>query len=153
MAEALSDGTRLRILTLIAEKGALYASEISAQVGRHRSTVSRHLAKLMDAGLVQRFEGSEGFLYELTDLGRRVVEELSGSGFRPVLEVRVRSRPLTLRKILSLFFRGVALFLLVLGLAGFLVPAGVRLVSRVVWLVLFSLASALMYYLAGKIRG
>jgi DNA-binding transcriptional ArsR family regulator len=52
IARALSDPNRLRVLDLLAE-GELYAQEIVGRLGIAQSAVSRHLAQLERAGLVE----------------------------------------------------------------------------------------------------
>jgi DNA-binding transcriptional ArsR family regulator len=52
IARALADPNRLRVLDLLAE-GELYAQEIVGRLGIAQSAVSRHLAQLERAGLVE----------------------------------------------------------------------------------------------------
>ncbi len=62
---ALGDPTRLSLLMLLAERGELFAQQISEELGVHPSTVSRNLAELERVGLVtvRRERGSK--LYRL----------------------------------------------------------------------------------------
>ncbi|MDY6774297.1 MAG: winged helix-turn-helix domain-containing protein, partial [Candidatus Nanohaloarchaea archaeon] len=53
--KALSSPTRIRILSEILEKGRT-PTELSRSLDRSKSTVSSHLSKLEDAGLVERDE-------------------------------------------------------------------------------------------------
>lgn len=50
--KALSDETRLRITSLILEAGDLCACEVEAILGLQQSNASRHLARLLHAGMV-----------------------------------------------------------------------------------------------------
>jgi DNA-binding HxlR family transcriptional regulator len=73
---ALGDPTRLAILMLLAERGELSAQQIVEALGVHQSTVSRHVAPLERAGLVQarRDGGTKRYTIE-----RRRVRELCQS--------------------------------------------------------------------------
>lgn len=51
---ALGDPTRLRLLSLIAERHEVCACELVGVVGLSQPTVSHHLKVLFDAGLVDR---------------------------------------------------------------------------------------------------
>jgi len=50
--KAISDNTRLRIISLIFHKSGLCVCEITEIIGLSQSTVSAHLKKLLDAGLI-----------------------------------------------------------------------------------------------------
>lgn len=64
----LGDGTRLRILALLSRE-ELSVGELAAVLGQRQSTISTHLAKLKDAGLVQdRRSGTRSF-YRIPDGG------------------------------------------------------------------------------------
>ena len=55
---ALADGTRLRILNLLLERGELCVCELTGALEMAQPKVSRHLAILREAGVVQdRREG------------------------------------------------------------------------------------------------
>jgi DNA-binding transcriptional ArsR family regulator len=55
---ALADPTRLRLLTLLDERGAASATELARELPMSRQAVLKHLTALADAGLVEgRREG------------------------------------------------------------------------------------------------
>ena len=57
--EALGEGTRLRVLVLLAGHDWMFTQQVADALGVHQSTVSRHFAQLEHAGLVHsRREGS-----------------------------------------------------------------------------------------------
>lgn len=59
LLDALADGTRRRLLALIADHGELCVCELAAAVDEVQPKVSRHLAVLRDAGwLATRREGT-----------------------------------------------------------------------------------------------
>jgi len=70
---ALSSDTRVRILKLLKEK-KMNLSEISRSLDMSKSSVSEHMEKLLEAGLVAKNRHGKWVYYSLTDLGRRVVE-------------------------------------------------------------------------------
>ncbi len=59
LLDALADGTRRRLLALIADHGELCVCELAAAIDEVQPKVSRHLAVLRDAGwLATRREGT-----------------------------------------------------------------------------------------------
>lgn len=57
---ALADPTRRQVVGRLAERGALTATELAAELPVTRQAVAKHLAALADAGLVEsRREGRE----------------------------------------------------------------------------------------------
>jgi ArsR family transcriptional regulator, arsenate/arsenite/antimonite-responsive transcriptional repressor len=56
MFKALSDPVRLRLLSIIASvpEGEVCACDVNEPLGRSQATVSHHLSKLVEAGLVTR---------------------------------------------------------------------------------------------------
>jgi DNA-binding transcriptional ArsR family regulator len=73
---ALSDKSRLRILMLIA-RSPLTQQELCDRMGYAKSTISRHMAILIDAGLVQR--AGEGERSQAFRLRLPVIRDLSPS--------------------------------------------------------------------------
>jgi len=72
--KVLSSDTRLNILNELKERPTT-ASFLSKSLNKHVTTVSEHLEKLQDAGLVERQEkpGRKFVFYSLTQRGRRTV--------------------------------------------------------------------------------
>lgn len=54
ITKALADETRLRILMALAGERELCAGQLTALIGLAPSTMSRHLAQLADAGLLEQ---------------------------------------------------------------------------------------------------
>ncbi len=63
---ALSDATRLRIARLLAREGPLCVCELCAALALEQPKVSRHLARLRDAGLVGCARRAQWVVYALT---------------------------------------------------------------------------------------
>ena len=61
---ALGDGTRLRILKLLAERD-LYLTEIAQQLELSKPTIKHHLAQLRAAGLLTIIESGAVVYYSL----------------------------------------------------------------------------------------
>ncbi len=80
--KAASDGTRLRILNLLGP-GPLCVCEIVEAVGLSQSTVSRHLAILRDAGLIQDEKRGKWAYYMLPSGAR---DDLAGGVLTLVLD-------------------------------------------------------------------
>jgi DNA-binding transcriptional ArsR family regulator len=72
--EALSSETRIRILKHVKNKG-MTVTELSKILGTSKSTVSQHLDKLVEAGLVKKSdEGRKWVHYELTEKGKKILQ-------------------------------------------------------------------------------
>jgi ArsR family transcriptional regulator len=63
MLKALSDPTRLRLLSLIASASELCACDLTEPLGVSQPTVSHHLRVLSDAGLVTRDQRGKWAFY------------------------------------------------------------------------------------------
>jgi biotin operon repressor len=75
--KALADSNRLKIVGLLAEK-SYSVEELAALLNLKPSTVSHHLSKLSEAGLVQ--SRAESY-YSIYELDRKVLEEKSRTIF------------------------------------------------------------------------
>jgi DNA-binding transcriptional ArsR family regulator len=73
--KVLSSDTRLKILKELKERPTT-VSFLSKTLNKHVTTVSEHLEKLKNAGLIERKqkEGGKFVFYNLTDKGKRVME-------------------------------------------------------------------------------
>ena len=70
--KALSDPARVRIVNLIAQCGGeVCACDLNEPVGLAQPTVSHHLKKLVDAGLLEREKRGTYAYYSLRDGARR----------------------------------------------------------------------------------
>lgn len=74
--KAIADGTRLRILGLVAESPRSGA-ELARELGLTAPTVSHHMSRLVGVGLVQVEREGARHLYRLNDA---VLQELGGRG-------------------------------------------------------------------------
>ena len=73
--KALGDPTRVRILNLIAQSGVPVCScDLNEPVGLAQPTVSHHLKKLVDAGLLEREQRGKWAFFSLK---RDAVEKLA----------------------------------------------------------------------------
>ncbi len=70
---ALSSVTRLRILKIL-EKRKMTLSEISKEMNMSKSTVSGHLEKLLEVGLITIEKRGKWMYFSLTDFGRKIVD-------------------------------------------------------------------------------
>jgi DNA-binding transcriptional ArsR family regulator len=67
VAALLADRTRASILSELGDGRALPPSELAARIGVSRPTVSEHLGRLLDAGLVAVERGGRNRYYRLAD--------------------------------------------------------------------------------------
>ena len=65
--KALSDPARLRLLSLMAERGEVCACELVKPLGVSQPTVSHHLRVLYEAGLVSKERRGRWIYYEVVD--------------------------------------------------------------------------------------
>ena len=76
----LSDPTRLRALMLIQTEGELCVCELTFALGESQPKVSRHLALMRDAGLVEARRDGTWMFYRLSpglpDWARRLVADV-----------------------------------------------------------------------------
>ncbi len=71
--------TRVQILSKLSERPCT-ASEIAKMTGYSKTTVSYHLSKLSEAGLVERVERGKWVYYRITDRGlRRIKVEVAAA--------------------------------------------------------------------------
>jgi len=73
--KVLSSDTRLRILNELKERPTT-VSFLSKTLNKHVTTVSEHIEKLENAGLVERHQrnGGKFVFYNLTNKGKRIIE-------------------------------------------------------------------------------
>ncbi len=64
---AMGDPLRLRLLNLLCCRGELNVTQLVEQSGARQANVSRHLARLRDAGLVVRRKEGTQIFYALAD--------------------------------------------------------------------------------------
>ncbi|HEC66043.1 MAG TPA: ArsR family transcriptional regulator [bacterium] len=74
--KALANERRLRILSLLAKRGKGTVSSISRSLGLSIRSISKHLLKLEDAGLVGRKQTSKWVYYSLNDNPKEDVKYL-----------------------------------------------------------------------------
>jgi DNA-binding transcriptional ArsR family regulator len=93
IAALIGDHARAEVLTALLAGRALTASELADRAGVTRATISAHLAKLLDAGLlaVERQGRHRYFRLAEPDVAR-LLESLMGVAFRTG-DVRVRPSP------------------------------------------------------------
>lgn len=96
IAEALEDKVRIDILVLLKRKGELHVNKISQLLHKHRSTITRHLTKLVEAELIEKVPSQSGYVYRLTSKGDKVLEDLQEGGFT----IRVKPQKQNKQKLL-----------------------------------------------------
>jgi DNA-binding transcriptional ArsR family regulator len=73
-ARALADPTRLAVASALNEGGELCVCDLSWVVERSQNLVSHHLRTLRSAGMVQLRRDGKLAMYELTDVGRALLD-------------------------------------------------------------------------------
>lgn len=81
--KALSDPVRLRLLSIIASQPEVCACDMTQPLERSQATISHHLSRLVDAGLVVREQRGKWAWFsvapERADFVRAVLEEASAA--------------------------------------------------------------------------
>jgi DNA-binding transcriptional ArsR family regulator len=63
----LSDPTRLRVLSVLLERGEASVGEVADAIGVGRTNVSQHLSRLLHAGMVGRRRDGHSIHYRVID--------------------------------------------------------------------------------------
>jgi len=93
IAALIGDHARAEVLTALMADRALTATELAQIAGVSKPTMSAHLAKLLDAGLISGVSQGRHRYFRLADADvARLLEALMGVAFRAGA-VRVRSSP------------------------------------------------------------
>ncbi|MCD6208764.1 MAG: helix-turn-helix transcriptional regulator [Thermoproteales archaeon] len=128
IAEALEDKVRIDILILLKRKGELHINKISQLLHKHRSTITRHLTKLIEAELIEKIPTQSGYVYRLTNKGDKVLEDLQESGFT----IRVKSQKQGKRE---LFYYTIIAVLAGLLLYIAITPISIHTLTRIIIIV------------------
>jgi DNA-binding transcriptional ArsR family regulator len=88
----LGDATRVRALVLIADQGALCVCELVAALELSQPKISRHLAALRDAGLVEARRDAQWVFYRISKTlpgwqSQAIEAALEGVADEPVLKL------------------------------------------------------------------
>ncbi|MEM2137110.1 MAG: winged helix-turn-helix domain-containing protein, partial [Candidatus Methanomethylicia archaeon] len=70
----ISEETRMKIIMLLNERVELGLNDISKLIGKAKSTTSEHLKILMENGVIEREQTERGYIYKLSDKGKRIME-------------------------------------------------------------------------------
>src|SRR5215471_11442177 len=93
IAALLGDHARAEVLTALMADRALTATELAAVAGVTKQTISAHLAKLVDAGLVAFVQQGRHRYFRLADRDvAHLLESLMGVAFRTGA-LRLKSSP------------------------------------------------------------
>jgi DNA-binding transcriptional ArsR family regulator len=93
IASAIGDHTRAEVLTTLLADRALTASELASVTGVTKQTISAHLSRLLDAGLVAVSEQGRHRYFRLADRDvAALLESMMGVAFRAGA-VRLRASP------------------------------------------------------------
>jgi ArsR family transcriptional regulator len=72
---ALGDPARVRLINILATSGTVCVCDLQAPLGLSQPTVSHHLKKLADAGLIEREQRGRWAYYSIAD---KAMERLAG---------------------------------------------------------------------------
>ncbi len=128
IAEALEDKVRIDILVLLKHKGELHVNKISQLLHKHRSTITRHLTKLIEAELIEKIPTQSGYVYRLTNRGNKVLEGLQESGFTVRVKLQKQSKQ-------KLFYNTIIVVLAVLLLYIVITPISIHALTRIIIIV------------------
>lgn len=91
--KALSDASRRQMLDRLFESPGLTLGELTANLSMRRQSASRHLAVLIEAGLVTaQWQGREKHHYlnplPIAEIGRRWIDKFSGQRAQAILDLK-----------------------------------------------------------------
>lgn len=144
--EAFGDKTRYEILSLLEREGGLSVNEISLKIGKHRTTIDKHLRILLDAGFVTRnYDEKRGvYIYMLTQGAKEVLNEfnkaLKSEGklrAEMVIPIKRYTALRYLRRVSGKLSYIPAFVFMAIGFIGFFSPVKVGLIYRAIWLLVF----------------
>jgi DNA-binding transcriptional ArsR family regulator len=75
---ALADSSRRQVIGYLSAQGTATATELTGELPMTRQAVSKHLATLADAGLVESERSGRETRYRLTETGEEWDERLDG---------------------------------------------------------------------------
>jgi DNA-binding transcriptional ArsR family regulator len=75
---ALADSSRRQVIGYLSAQGTATATELTGELPMTRQAVSKHLATLADAGLVESERSGRETRYRLTETGEEWDERLEG---------------------------------------------------------------------------
>jgi ArsR family transcriptional regulator, arsenate/arsenite/antimonite-responsive transcriptional repressor len=80
MAKVLSNPTRLRMLEYLVKSKMAMCSSFTRMIGVPQPQASRHLKKMLEAGMVTKEQIGKAWIYQLDQEKWRVVESLLAIG-------------------------------------------------------------------------
>ncbi|RLF12096.1 MAG: hypothetical protein DRJ69_01230 [Thermoprotei archaeon] len=152
-----SNETRLAILKILKDRKTASINDIAEILEKHRSTINRHVLRLVEVGLIERTEILKGsFVYSLSPKGEALVEHVEKYGTIPEISVRIVRE----RKLARYSFRGlkilgysIPIFFLILGIWGLIAKTEklVSFLARIIWFSLFLALSFISYKIIKRI--
>lgn len=154
VAQALSDDVKVKILKLLNERGPMTISEISKTLGKHRSSVYRHLVVLESAELIRREISRGAHIFAISSLGQEALNILSRSTSAEVLlEVKRKRlrRSMRFKNAISLLLYSPAVAFAIIGIRGAMYQGEVHALSRILWFAIFIVLTMTWVVFARKI--
>lgn len=152
-----SNETRLAILRILKDRKTASINDMAEILKKHRSTVNRHVLKLVEVGLVERTEILKGsFVYSLSPKGEALMEHVEKYGVMPEIKVKItRERRLVRDSLywLKLLVYTMPVFFLIIGIWGLIVKTEklVSFLARIVWFTIFLVLSFVSFKIIRKI--
>ncbi|MEM3615882.1 MAG: winged helix-turn-helix domain-containing protein [Candidatus Methanomethylicia archaeon] len=86
----ISEETRMKIIMLLSERVELGLNDISKLIGKAKSTTSEHLKILMENGVIEREQTERGYIYKLSDKGKRIMEMMRQKDWKVSVEKKAK---------------------------------------------------------------
>lgn len=154
VAQALSDDVKVGILKLLSEKGPMTISEISKILGKHRSSVYRHLIALENAELIRREIKRGAHMFAISALGQEALDILLKSGAAEVLlEIKRKriKRSMRFKSFALILIYSPAIVFATIGIKGVMYQGEVHALSRILWFSIFICLSMIWVFFARKV--
>lgn len=156
IAKALSDNFRVQLLKVLKDKGPMTIQELANILGRHRSSIYRHLLLLEDAELVTRTRDSKSsaYVYAITKDGLDILDIYENKQGADILfEIRRKrvSKFATYKKLGKYVVYTPSLVLLFIAIKGAAYPGYVHAFSRMLWFIIFTSIALVWFLIARRI--
>jgi len=154
IAQALSDDVKVSILKLLNERGPMTISEISKVLGKHRSSVYRHLVVLENAELIRREIKRGAHIFAISALGQEALNILlKRSGAEVLLEVKRKriKKSMRLKSLTSILLYLPAMVFAAIGIKGAMYRGEIHALSRIMWFSIFIGLTMMWVFFARKV--
>ena len=135
LLKTLGDPTRIKILKILCN-GHYDLDTLTNLIKKHKSTTYRHLRKLEDAGLVERYSYNNKVFFKLSEFGNKIVSE-------GIPEIKIELKTSSIFHKIILY--SIPLLISLIGIIPAFSVKGVHFISRILWSSIFIIVAYFIY--------